>query len=296
MKPETKELFTTLDSLSAETCYSLVGDEPYEPFTWEIEEKGEFTVENLLKYEGNLQLLERDEFLRVIDNFQSEEAREKYKNLFEVLQSQLSNFLCYNYEIISALHAVLSEIPEQDRTAGIHVPVIIGCLTTGEWIGLTTKPCLSSDSSPAFKLPDITPTTEAIEAIAQLQTATENLAHNENSDKNTLRMCDLITNPPFWRVVCTNNRSTIVQKLLESAGFLEIREINRFFRVDEEFEDDEELEEDKRLREFYNSQLSNSRSQEFTFRVGGEDYTIHYVVGQTPLGDWIGARTISFTC
>lgn len=296
MKPETEQLFATLERLSAETCYSLVGDEPYKPFTWEIEEKGEFTVENLLKEAGNLQLLERDEFLGRLGNFQAENAKQTYRSLFDQLPTKLSELHYYNYEISPALYEVLSEVPEQDRTAGIHVPVIVGRLQTGEWIGLTTKPCLSSDSDAALKLPDLTPTSEAAEAIAQLQTITENLAHNANSDKNGFRMCDLITNSPLWRVVCTNDRSTIIHKLLETAGFLESREINRFFRIDDEFEDDDELEEDKRLREFYNSQLSDSRSQEFTVRVGGEDYTVHYVIGQTPLGDWIGARTISFTC
>ncbi|MDJ1181810.1 hypothetical protein [Roseofilum casamattae] len=297
MHSETQQLLTILETLSAATVYSLVGDEPYQPWVWEIGDRTELTIERILRHQGNLQDLEPDEFWMRIDRANSDSSAQIYGELRQWLERETDGCYYFNYEISPLLHSVLAEIPEQERDRRIHVPVILAELTSGEYLGLCPKQRATTHVDPAFILPLFSPTDIAREKIAALQELTANLSLS-SSITDEFSVCDFVADSPFWEVVCRDGRSTVLEQLLQSAGFLEIREINRFFRIeeDEEFDEDEEFEEDRRLREFFNDRLQDSRAIEFSFVMGGEFYTSHYAIGKTPPGDWIGATTISYTC
>ena len=297
MHSETQQLLTTLETLSGATVYSLVGDEPYQPWVWEIGDRGQLTIEGILHRQGNLQSLEPNDFWRRIDRLNSDSSAQTYGELRQWLERETDRCYYFNYDLSPLLHSVLAEISEQERDRRMHVPVILAELTSGEYLGLCPKQRATTRVDRQFELPIVTPTDIAREKMVALQELTANLAFSL-STTDEFSVCDFVVDSPFWEVVFRDGRSTVLEQLLQSAGFLEIREINRFFRIeeDEDFDEDEELEEDRRLREFFNDRLQDSRAIEFSFVMGGEFYTSHYAIGQTPPGDWIGATTISYTC
>ncbi|NER95899.1 MAG: hypothetical protein F6J86_38915, partial [Symploca sp. SIO1B1] len=67
----------------------------------------------------------------------------------------------------------------------------------------------------------------------------------------------------------------------------------------EELEEYEELPTDLQqtidLREYFQSQLLNSRVYNLDYNISDESFTIHYALGQTEDGDWMGVVTDSFT-
>ena len=118
MKPEIEEIVATLEMLTDGLYYSLVGDEPYEIITWEIEENKEFTFENLLKSIDAIVPVSFDDFLENTEQTQPLSLVQQYRNLANLLQSHLA-IAAFIMFILWRSRSVLSCV-SQPRKTGSH--------------------------------------------------------------------------------------------------------------------------------------------------------------------------------
>jgi len=298
MKPQTQQIVANLAEITNDLYYSLVGDEPYVTICWEIEEKGEFSVENFLLDNQALTPFAPEDFLNQIQQTQSQPVIEHYQNLIALLQANLSELTIYSYgfpELPSDLFN--GDLPiEASELQPLLIPMLIGLSPAGEWIGLAPKQKLGYKSSPRFAIGDLESVGESTTALVeQIQSLTCQIEHKLSTRSWKLKNS--------WEVVLTASRTSIIEKLLSQAGFISIEEINKFLRSIEseleEFEEEEELPTDLQqkieLREYFQSQLLNSRVYNLDYNISGESFTIHYALGQNEDGDWMGVVTDSFT-
>ncbi|NEO97851.1 MAG: hypothetical protein F6K58_03910 [Symploca sp. SIO2E9] len=295
MKPQTEQIVANLEGLTDGLYYSLVGDEPYVITTWEIEEKGEFSWENFLVDNKALTPFEPSDFLNKISQSQSQTVSEHYQNLIELLQANLSHLTIYGYGLPELPEDLFNgdlpiEDPIEDYNRQIpEIPVIIGSVAEGEWIGLVPRQCNGTCSSSQFIIPDMTSISASSAALVeQIESITSQIEHQSQY----WRLQKL------WKIVVTSSRNLLMEKLLDDADFLDIYELERFLRLDskdEEELEDEDTQKEFQIRDFFQSPLLNSRVYNLDFNCGGENFTLHYVLGQTEDGDWMGLITDSFT-
>lgn len=298
MKRQIEQIVATLETLTEDLYFSLVGDEPYILTTWELEEKGEFSWEKFLIAQQALTPYNLNDFMTQMSLSQSPEAIEHYQNLIVLLPANLSELSIYGYsfpEIPEDLFGGDLPIPE-DELDPFGIPVIIGLTTAGEWIGLVPKQCYGTESAAKF----ITPNLESIdnntiELINKIESILTQVKHQLKSRDWKISEA--------WQIVITSSRQEIINKLLIEAGFLSIIEINQFFsRIEdeiEELEENEEMPPDLQkaiaLRDYFQSQLLNARVYNLDYVISDESFAIHYVLGETKNGDWVGLITDSYT-
>lgn len=291
MKPQTEQIVANLEGLTDGLCYSLVGDEPYVITTWEVEEKGEFSWENFLLDNKALTTFEPDKFIEKISQSQSKSVSEEYQKLIDLLQANVSSLQIYGYgfpELPEDLFSGALPIEDYDRQSP-EIPVIIGSLPEEKWIGLVIRQCNKTCSSPQFIIPEAQSISASSAALVeQIKSATSQINHQSKYwqlDKN-------------WEVVVTYSRNELMEKLLDDAEFMDIYELEQFLRFDskeEEELEDEDTQKEFQIRDLFHSQLVNSKVYNLDFNCGGEHFILHYVLGQTQNGDWMGLITDSYT-
>ncbi|NES07173.1 MAG: hypothetical protein F6K22_32875 [Okeania sp. SIO2F4] len=332
MKPHNEQLITTLKALIEGQVYSLVGDAPYEIVSWEVEEKGPFSLENFLVDNQGLIPFESQYFFDRLRHTQTEEAIAHHQTLLSLLQTHLSELKIYGYRLIQLPTELKEGFPVEGGWFGtLGIPMFVGLSTGGEWIGLTLKQSSGCSSSPDLE--------SISESTAQL---VEEIRAIASQIEHEIKAEDELSMEKDWEVVVTATRQELMQKLLEQTGFMDVAEINDFIRVDDDYgaeieeyyqtiaeleaeieklkqqgdsatekleEKQQELTEQKEgleelktegsfeleLRDFFASQLLNSRNYNLNFCVGGEWCTVHYALGQTQEDDWIGVVTTSYT-
>ena len=298
MKPQTQQLVATLTEITNDLYYSLVGDEPYVTVSWEVEEKGEFSLENFLLDKQALTPFEPEDFLHQIQQTQSKSVVEHYQNLIALLQANLSELTIYSYGFPELPEDLFNgELPiDADELEPLLIPLLIGLSSEGAWIGLAPQQKLGYKSSPKFAIPDLESLGETTtKLVEQIKSLTAQIEYQLSTKEWKLKSS--------WEVVTTNSRTSIIEKLLSQAGFLSIQEINEFLSSIEteleECEEDEEIPTDLQqkidLREYFQSQLLDSRVYNLNYNISDESFTIHYALGQTQDGDWMGVVTDSFT-
>ena len=298
MKRQIEQIVATLETLTEDIYFSLVGDEPYIVTTWEVEEKGEFSWEKFLIAQKALIPYDLNDFMTQMSLSQSSEAIEHYQNFIVLLQANLSELSIYGYSF--------PEIPEdlfggdvpisEDELDPFGIPLIVGLTTAGEWIGLVPKQSYRVESAPRFIIPNQESIdNNTIELVKEIESILTQIKHQLKS-----RAWKIAQN---WQIVITSSRQEIINQLLIEAGFLSIIEIDQFFsRIEdeiEELENDEEMPTDLQkaiaLRGYFQSQLLNARVYNLDYVISHESFSIHYVLGATKNGDWVGLVTDSYT-
>ncbi|MEM1170095.1 MAG: nuclease A inhibitor family protein [Cyanobacteria bacterium P01_H01_bin.35] len=337
MKPHNEQLITTLKALIEGQVYSLVGDAPYEIVSWEVEEKGPFSLENFLVDNQGLIPFESEYFFNRLRQSQTQEAIAHYQTLLSLLQTHLSELKIYGYRLIQLPTELKEGFPVEGGWFGtLGIPMFVGLSSGGEWIGLTLKQGGGFELSPNFAIADLEAVSESTaQLVEEIRAIVGEIEHKTKAGEEL----SMETN---WEVVVTATRQELMQKLLEQTGFLDVAEVNDFIRVSDDYgteieeyyqtiaeleagienlkqqgdsateeleEKQQELTEQKEgleelkternfeleLREFFASQLLNSRNYNLNFCLSGEWCTVHYALGQTQQEDWIGVVTTSFT-
>ena len=298
MKPQTSYCINNLEGLTEDLYYSLVGDEPYVVFSWEVEAKGQFSWENFLVDNQALTPLNPEQFLNHIWQTQSQSVQESYQNLLTLLQDNLSELTIYGYGFPQLSEDLFDgNLPvDESQLDPIGVPIFIGLSAEGNWIGLAPQQTAGSPSSPELIVPNLAAvgevTTNLVEQIKLITTQIEYTTSCKSWKIN-----------PVWEIAITASRDSIIEKTLLEARFLSISAVNNHFwhideKIDEMEEDelmDEDLEKEIGLKDYFQSQLSNGKIYNQDYVIGGEFFTIHYILGQTNDGDWVGVITDSFT-
>lgn len=298
MKPQTSHCINNLEGLTEDLYYSLVGDEPYVVFSWEVEAKGQFSWENFLIDNQALTPLNPEEFLNHIGQTQSRSVKESYQNLLTLLQDNLSELTIYGYgfpQLSEDLFDGNGPIDESELDT-IGVPVFIGLSAEGNWIGLAPQQTSGSPSSPELIVPNLASVGEVTtNLVEKIKSITAQITYTTS--------CKSWKINPVWEIAITANRDSIMEKTLLEAKFLSISAVNNHFwhideKIDEMEEDelmDEDLEKEIGLKDYFQSQLSHGKIYNLDYVIGGEFFAIHYILGQTNDGDWVGVITDSFT-
>jgi|GEM_PF-2503910 len=332
MKRQTEEFISQLQTIIEDEFFSLVGDNPYEVIAWEVEEKGDFSVENFLVANQGLIRFKTEVFLNHIRQTQSENTLKKYQNLILLLENNLSEFMIYGYRLLELPNFLLEDFLIVNNWFGdVGIPMLIGLSQGGEWIGLGIKQEQKYISPPAkmsFQELEI-----ASESTAKLVEEIKKIV--ANIDHHTEAESELDISNYFEGVIALN-RHEVMEKLLIATKFLNISKIENFLQgeissEEKEIEDieeeigeiEEELKEETKpeiieekqeelqaakeelaelkikgglgLKSFFDSQVNNSQVYNFDFLMEGEYSTIHIALGKTETGDAIGVATYTFT-
>ncbi len=303
MKRQTSAIVALLHQLTEDIYYSLVGDELYNIIIWETDKQGVFTLENFLVNQKALTLFTTEEFLQQIEATQSTEVSQKYQQLIDLLQENLSELVLYSYSFPYLSKDIFSGEKPIEEIDTINIPIILGLSQQGEWIGMMLKQNFCGDSSSELLIPNPPfigdNTTQLLEEI---KTILNTLKHQMKSSSWELK--------DEWEITLTSHRNTIIEKLLTQTNFVSINnDMEEFWRIEEKKDEifdeeididiDNEMPEDLRkeidLKDYFENQLSNSRLYYLDYIVGGETFTIHYILGKTEDNDWMGLMTDSFT-
>ena len=298
MKPETQQIVATLGELTEDLYYSLVGDEPYVVISWEVEAQGAFSWENFLVDNQALISFNPEQFLEHIQQNQSQKLSETYQSLLALLQDNLSELTIYGYGF-PKLSAELfnGDLPiAEGELDPLGVPIFIGLSSEGNWIGLAPQQNGGCSSAPELIIPNLESVCEVTKSLV------EEIKSITNQIEYTIG-CKSWKINSAWEIAITASRNSIIEKTLLEAGFLSVSAVNNDFwnlddKMDEVEEDepmDEDLEKEIGLKECFQSQLSHGKIYHLEYVISGEWFTIHYILGQTTDGDWVGVVTDSFT-
>ncbi|MBW4645828.1 MAG: nuclease A inhibitor family protein [Goleter apudmare HA4340-LM2] len=298
MKSSNANFLAQLEEVTPGIClYYSDADYAFKPFIWEVDAKGELTIENLLRqvtppfdeYQAGGKIIKSanlDDYLQLIyqeaqkhDPDIAEEIEQRYQKIIELLQSSLT-FL----EV-----AEVQQLNDPNATFRI----IFGSTKSGEWIGIA--PDLESEFQEMAPhgeytngqplLAEYLPQTEITdELLAQLEPLLENLKFYETQP--FVAVADEMNEGFIVRVGA--NRELMINSLLDAIGFARTFPYRAFYLDAEEDDDEEFATEIKPLDSLLQSRLKNLRMYLF-----GLACTYHiYVLGQTSEGDWAGVSTI----
>lgn len=272
MKPETQKIISLIEELTQGLYYSLVGDELFVVTTWLTEEKPSFSLENFLLDKNALSLGN-------IENFNNQ-------NLIDLLEGNLSNLIIYNYDFPKLPPDLFGgSLPIEDKKRQQDkIPVFIGETKDGEWLGIMPNQDSQTESCPQFIIDNIKPSDSTKELLSQINSITSKSIHQSQ--------CWSLTGS--WNISITDNRDYLMEKLLADTQFLEIYDVEKFLKLDEQ-EDSEQKSKYLQLRDLFKNQLLNSKVYNLVYMVGGEYFVVHYALGEIPNGDWVGLITDSFT-
>lgn len=297
MNTKTEQVITDLESLTQDLYYSLVGDEPYVVVDWQTEEKGEFALEKFLVNQKALTLFASEEFIELVNQSQSSNTAEIYQKLLELFRDNLTELQIYGYgfpELSDDLFGGSLPIEEEELDA-LGFPFFIGLSDQGEWIGIAPQQSYGYESSTEIFIPELESVGEKTATIIrEIAALMGNMEHKMKSDQWNFNN--------HWQIIVTDKRESVITELMLATNFLTIREVDDFFRLEEqldELEEDEEVPEDIQkivaVQDIFQSQLSNSQVYNLDFVISRESFTVHYILGETQAGDWVGLMTDSYT-
>ncbi|HLP86988.1 MAG TPA: nuclease A inhibitor family protein [Nostocaceae cyanobacterium] len=293
MKSSNAELLAQLTELTKDLEFPVsCSDYSINPFIWEVEERGELNIENLLKTEtpnfseysaggiimrtGNLE--EYLQYLLSEAEKRSSEIREKYQTLINILQTNLTNLELLK---IRTLH---------DPKDNFHI--IVGMTSSGEWVGISPNiPADAEDcdqmgiyNTERILLPEYEPQTEVtINLVNRLKPILEDLEFYEPE------IFGFYTDQG-WTIRVGETRELMIHGLLDAIDFVRTFPLVKFFHEEEYYEDEiEDARVYQVLDEFLEENISNLR----TYMVGMTVSYVFYIIGQTPSGDWAGVTSLA---
>ncbi|MEM1170096.1 MAG: hypothetical protein AAGJ08_13715 [Cyanobacteria bacterium P01_H01_bin.35] len=336
MKPHNEQLITTLKALiEGQVCWRGVCNAPYEVVCWEVEEKGP-SLENFLVDNQGLISFESDYFFDRLRHSQTEEAIAHYQTLLSLLQTHLSELKIYGYRLLQLPAELKEGFPIEGGWFGtLGIPMFVGLSTGGEWIGLTLEQSNGIGWSPTFASVDLESVSESTaQLVEEIRAIVSQIEHEIKEAEEELSietdwgvvvtatrqelMQKLLEQTGFLDVAEINDFFEVsdeieeyYQKIAELEAEIENLKQQGNSATEELEEKQQELTEQKEglaelktevsfeleLRDFFASQLLNSRNYNLDFCVGdgGESCTVHYALGQTQENDWIGVVTTSYT-
>ncbi len=130
-----------LTSLTHDMYYSLVGDEPYVPNSWNVKECGTFSFEKWLVDQKVLTAYKLLHFKSLIRSTQSAASYSGFTELLEVLNKNLADFHIYGYSLPDLPIALFNgDNPmDVDEYPPFGVPLFLGKMSDGQWLGLVLE-------------------------------------------------------------------------------------------------------------------------------------------------------------
>jgi uncharacterized protein YjbI with pentapeptide repeats len=264
--PDINLLNQIIDVTEKLTCRSEK-DDPYEIFIWNVENKGEFTLEKLLRAMAHLSPTN-------IDNLQC--ACPDTDALTTAYQFILSAIKEHSTDI----ELLQLETESLGDVSAVKPCLIIGRSLAGDWFGVTTEVMLELEvkTDAIFYINDESVVkVENQELISILEKvapeANKFLPRNESTEKIV------------WTL--TENRDSTIQNLLIATKHFAVKDARggRYL-----FQADTDIEEKRQRREPFAKLVLDSLQDIHVYFIGGCNVDI-YLLGKTKNHDWIGIRT-----
>jgi hypothetical protein len=292
MKPSNAKFFSQLQAATQELDFPLSSaSEPLNPLLWEVEVKGELTIENLLRSEVpnfdyyrdggkiikpvNLENYLQNLSLKLRQN--DPEVEEKYQEVFQLLKT--------NFSLLEAV-----EIRSLDDP-GDSFHLMYGTTKSGEWVGISPNiPAEWQEWVPNGEhaiggpLLEVEPPQTAItlDLVTQLEMIFQDLVYCEPN------LYSGFTGKGFT-VRVGETRELMFNSLLDSIGYARTFPFQPFTAEDIEDDEPEEWEPFQALDHLLLTNLTNLRTYLF-----GMNSCYHiYSIGQMQTGDWAGVASIA---
>lgn len=261
--------------------------EPINPFLWEVETQGEFTIENLFRSEtpNFASYVEGGKIMRTanLDDYIENvwQKSEKHQTVIKLLKD--------NTSFLEAAEIRTLHDPQPPDTFNI----ILGLTKSGEWIGISPSiPVEFQEYNPTGEytvgsslLPVYQPqTAKNVELFTQLETLLADLDYYEPNILGGFTATGFI-------VRLGKTRESMFNNLLDATGFARTFPFQQFTPIPE-YEDDfdeEYMQGYQALDAFLKSKLSNLHT--YLFGIGC-CYFI-YAIGETEDGDFAGVTSLA---
>jgi hypothetical protein len=273
MKPENAELAKELASVAENLIFGEEGS--IHPFVWEISEKGEWSLYNLVVQNQvwGIPSLKAENF-EVFKQCAPNNLREEYQEIFDVLKSCVKEFEFY-----------VAYYPDETFC------LFLGKTTDGDWIGVGSgfefdpyASFVGNFATPEnFRIADVTPSQAALQVKS-------NLADRGFSEA-TLPIWDVTNRREKKKYVCevARQKEQLIEKLLTSVRFLVVQDFGEGINVlGSQFysPEDDPQRNYQELDRVLQSRLTNLRIYMIGLPSVGE-FDI-YVLGNSSSGDYVG--------
>ncbi|MBE9197609.1 MULTISPECIES: pentapeptide repeat-containing protein [unclassified Nodularia (in: cyanobacteria)] len=245
------ELLEQIRQASQGLYYGSEADYPYEVFLWEVANRGEFTLEGLLKAFGYLREISSDDFRN--GNFddllpENKQVIQSFRTLLLQLKSFLTNLQVYRLAVSAP-----------------DFYIVIGNTPSGDWLGISTKVSSYLEqqhySSQIFRFRD--------SAVAKLEN--QELIVTLENEIAEVRFASEYLKSFVWEIA--ERKSALIHNLLDTVGIVTTNEVKNPFGSETQ-------------AELVRSNLTNLR----LYRLSAGEIEM-YIIGQTENGDWIGLHT-----
>jgi hypothetical protein len=298
MKSSNANLLAQLEEVTPGIClYYSDAEYGFAPLIWEVDQQGEFTIENLLRTETPrlpqyqlggpiIQSANLDDYLQIIH----QEAQRHNPDMAVVIERRYQKLIRLLKSSLTLLE--VAEVRDLNEP-NAKFRIIFGQTKSGEWIGIA--PDLDSEFQEMAPygeyingqplLPIHPPQTEiTAELLNRIEPLLEDLKFYETQPLTAIYHG---MNEGFI-VRLGANRELMINSLLDAIGFARTFPYKPFYLDAQEDNDEEFANELKPLDLLLQSRLNNLRMYLF-----GLVCTYHiYVLGQTSDGDWAGVSTI----
>jgi Nuclease A inhibitor-like protein len=261
--PENAKIIAQLEEAISGLDRRSASDYPFETFAWEISEKGEFTIENLLLANGMMTKVDIEQYTRFITSeinwekyseyyssvsISQESLGERHRKVLDFLKLNLSTFEIYllknpdslplffnDYQIDTLLDS-LNELSESGQCRGTYVEacyVLMGCTKDNNWIGLVPKMACDGyvyrkNSLVLLNSTEFPASDETLALKAQVEALVNDL---ESPVTEFLEFYRYNTHV----IEVENSRQSLLENLLLSVGFSRICKFDNLSRNWEEY-------------------------------------------------------------
>ncbi|MEM9927923.1 MAG: nuclease A inhibitor family protein [Cyanobacteria bacterium P01_D01_bin.50] len=307
MTLNTLQLISELEVATEGITYD---DDIFRVLLWQVNKKGEFSIFKLLQSEGFIEFVDVNDFLDFVtdennwDNHDfmslrsefdspSEAAKQYSKqfcNLFKIINLKAQNLQIYRANVPCWYSSKKTRKPEQEA---FHI--IIFESFDGDWIGIAPKM-------------QFEPNEGRIQRDKKIKIK-QNHVIKANSLNIIKRLVKILSNIEFSVIEYTasyrekkfvlefgNTKESLIANLLESIGFVQIYDFERFSQPGEEWEN-VLSEEGEYFRNFYRrfqeidkllqENLTNLRE----YAIGLDAVIYFYDIGKTQDDNWVGVWT-----
>ena len=281
------ELGNQLSDLTTNMLYSLVGDERYEVLSWDIDQKGPFSLESLLVDQGVLRVMSEEKLLQLSEQDITSYAKKVY-NFWKLIRDRYNPIQLYSYQFPQLSERLFGGMPpiESKEIEPFGVPLILFQTQENFWGATMLKQGYRRENNPKVSI-SATHSLDSWEGIDSLLGELE-FPEWQNSWKLT----------STWKLVGSEQREEILAQLLMEGNYLQIRALNEFLRLENRMEDyveGDELPDEKMIHDFFEQNFESHQVIELDYNIGGESWMVHYAMGRLENQNALGLKTVSFT-
>jgi len=287
MRKSLRQIKKQLKEVTKEMLYSLVGEENYEVIDWKSEKKGELNLEDWLQSQKILKPFKPTNFVSKVWKNQSEKTAQNVQHLVSILNGKFDELRIYGLGFPKLPKRIYyGDIPLHKKEIDpIGVPVFL-FRNEKNWFGLM----LNQGTNQRGNYLNLNNELDSFEYFDDIKMVFEGIDYQLVESSWNLKNS--------WNLEVGETAEETFSNLLINTLFLKKQTLSDFLNLENvlfEWTDEYPIPEEKILNDFLTENLNNLQVWTIRYIISREDWSVHYVWGQTDKMNWLGLQTVSYT-